>query len=677
MSPRWWFHRRSQPATHPAEFASTVVHFTLTAQAVGELDIVRGARKLLASDLAISAAWPSEEHIRVAKRFRPLARSIRRFRALVREYEAAKDAGTWPSAARLLMRHPRVGLLHVRGLLVPRLAADLDRLLAQNTLRALLAFSIKHPIAAVRHVLPNIRFERTSSSVDAEGEPPSIRPSPEEDVDGGRTPQDGAVEDVDEKPTAIVDDVERTILAQQWISAVERRTDALLFGGQDRDEDRFVRVQLRNSYHDFVVPGSDRVEHVVFEPRLLLHDSGVMQLDLRLSTESPLGADDVVALMDGSAPRIVRSSMPMPLVAGSEWEAIGTVAAEDVDAGQPLVTVDHDAPVSMLEVLFVHLSSATAAIGRRHDAWIHYPTAFVKPSGCCEPTAWRVQHLPEVQRIAYRMSGPSRTASHVPFPVDLSMHAEHSLFAALGSALYVKWDGDLPRPIDELFTTLIIEYALVTYMRLQSMELLVSRMDLRERELRRRYHEAIRLFSELRQGTLRSGEARDIADHVLATLGADRIRPTIEVALALAGQAHSTINASRSSRRAWWLAYFATVIAALVAVPTLLEFFRVLDAEPVGGPAEPLLGPLRWFGSLGVVGPWALIAAVVLVSLVVALVAWVWRSRPRRLPSLRRGFVWPKQPTFVTDSDEMDGADVDGEEVPGSPRGLGGGLPGT
>lgn len=88
-------------------------------------------------------------------------------------------------------------------------------------------------------------------------------------------------EDVD--TLEMLAEAEAAYLGTQVVSAAVRESDANLFGGPDRDGDGFVRLMLRESYHDFVLPGSGEKHHVVFEPRLLLHESGVAQLDLALS----------------------------------------------------------------------------------------------------------------------------------------------------------------------------------------------------------------------------------------------------------------------------------------------------------------------------------------------------------------------------------------------------------
>lgn len=185
----------------------------------------------------------------------------------------------------------------------------------------------------------------------------------------------------------------------------------------------------------------------------------------------------------------------------------------------------------------------------------------------------------------------------------------------------------------------------------------VARMILGERELRKRYRDAIDLFSELRQGNVRAGEARDVVSHLLTELGADQMRPTIESALNLAGMAHSTVSAAKASRRSLWITLLATGIAVLVAFPALGQLLDSAAKQPLASGPAGMLAPLRWAASLGFWGPWALMGWVLAAALGFWLLGWLVRHRPRRLPSFRRGYAWPTRFTFTSHRRSFDAHD--------------------
>ncbi|GMA27059.1 hypothetical protein GCM10025874_03120 [Arenivirga flava] len=161
-----------------------------------------------------------------------------------------------------------------------------------------------------------------------------------------------------------------------------------------------------------------------------------------------------------------------------------------------------------------------------------------------------------------------------------------------------------------------------------------------ERGLRIKYRQAIRLFSELRQGEARTGEARESASHLLREFRAEETRRTIESALNLSSAAHSTRSAAKATRRSWWLAVVATAVAVLVSLAPLQ------DLVSYGRSARDELP--KWIGAaLDLLAEQPLIAALQVVASILALslalwfVTWLGRSGPRALPSLTRGFSWP------------------------------------
>lgn len=635
---------------HNARFESATVHYTATFQLAGKVDIARASRRLLKADLALAAAWPSESVIRVPKRLQRLARPLNRARSMTLEYQRAASAGTWKAVLRLTSKHPKIGLMHLRALMAPRAAEDLEKFIENMKFVPLILFLLKHPVVGFRHVLPNIHFTRTSKKTGSPEQPILVPDGTDPDFDSVPL----KVTDEEAETLRILDEAERVVLDQQLVAAAERAIDSTLFGGRNHDEDCFVRLTLRSSYHHFSVPGTEIQQHVVFEPRLLLHESGAVQLSVALRTEGPLSTDQILDLMYSPDERIVRSELAEPLLRGSGWEGRLTEWSNERDAGARLGIVAHPEKVSMHDLLFAHIHAVTRVIRHGYTFWTIYPVAIVVPDTCCKPTEWRKKHREDVLRIALRSMSATRVAKHVPNPPDFSLRADHSLFANMGSAAYFQWEGEPPFGIGELDTVLVIEYALLLYVRLQTMETQVARMTLGERKLRERYRNAILLFSELRQGNLRAGETRIIVAHMLEEMGANHIRPTIESALELAGMAHATVSDAKAARRSWWITLVATVIGFVVAVPSVSQLLDSAKGTTPAAGEEWLVVPLKQFAAIGFWGPWAVLGSISGALIFIWFANWLWRNRPRSVPGRRRGFAWPTQIAVEIHDEEED-----------------------
>lgn len=616
---------------HPASFAHASVHFVLTTHTAGATDVAKASRRLLAEDIAVSAAWPSERRIHVSERFRKIGHDLQRARSLHRRFDKLLATRTWRAAAVASLMHPTFAPQAMKVAWARHTEADLRALVEKSTVPALVLFLVKHPIWGALNVLPSIRFTKGKTS----------NPSGQELLDDW--PQrDQYDPNWNDEGMQSLNEAEELVIRQQVISAVERHNDAQLFGGQDWEDDRFVRLALRNSYHDILVPGSKtEVQHVVFEPRLFMHDSGVLQLAIRVDTDGPLTTEEVIDFMRGPAPRIVRSEMAKPLLRGTRWQYGTTTWADELDAGARMALIDHAQPLSMTEILLAHMQCLERTIGRSFGHWVNYPIAIIDAGNCCSPSRWQKAHAEDIQFITRRQSANIPLAPHVEKERDFSATTDHSLFVNLGSASYFQWKGPAPSGIDELNTTLVIEYGLSLYRRLAALEEDVAHMGLGARRLQHQYREAVRTFSELRQGNVRAGDARMIIRHLLLDLGADQIRATIESALSLTSTAHATRSAAKASRRSWWLAFIATVFAVLVSVPSTNDLLQAIAKAPSVDDSEWVLGPLREIASTGIWGAWFTVGIVMGVLSLLWVVAFLFRHRPQKLNLARRGYAWP------------------------------------
>lgn len=654
MRPSW---RRADKRRKPSEatgrrhelrFRQAASHFLITASLTGEANLPLWVRRLLRSDIAVAAAWPSESAVRVPYRLRRDARRLRKVRKNAVYLDRARTSESWRDTIPFAAAAPRVGIPYARSRwLQLRVGPRLDDLLTKRSARAFLVLLLLHPLFTITRVVPRIRItwgsNRRRGANDGELDESPTSPSVQVNAPTETPADDFGVSETLE----VLAEAERAYLDRQVVSFAIRHNDAHLFAGPDRDSDGFVRLMLRESYHDFVLPGSDQEHHVVFEPRLLLHESGVAQIDLVLRVESPLDVRQALAMTWGQQPIIVRSQMSRPLLRRTPWESLADYSDGELDAGAPLGMIEHAEPVSMAEVLWVHLSAVLGTIQKAIDHWLIYPVTMLDVAECCSPEAIHHNHRDDLIRLAIRGAVDREIASHVPLPKDLSLANDHSLYAGMGSATFFQWKGAFPSGIGELDTVLVLEYAQLQYMRLAKMEARVSRLALNERKLRGRYREAIRLFSELRQRDLRAGEAREIVRYVLEDMGAAEMRRTVETALDLSTSAYASFSAERASRRAWWITAAATLVAFVVAVPSVKE---ILDSLPRQRAGESwILAPLRWLHEDAFYGPWLAMAALIAVVAVPWFLTLMWRVRPGRPLSQRRGFKWPTEFTVTAD----------------------------
>lgn len=251
-------------ADHAAEFETATVHFVMTATVAKQFDVSRAARRLLVAGVAVSAAWSDESVIRVDPRLRRGARQLRRARLLHARVERLRSDLTWSAAFALLLSRPKLGLLALwwawrSHVVAPRLKRFIDG----PSLLKLAWFVLRHPIVGIRDVLPAVRRNSSPASSDAEGRQTTANPGSlvEGDSDSRAVPhsppdESALPEDADDFGTRelleILNEAEENYIQSQIVSAAERVIDDELFGHSGLARP-FVRLTLRNSYHDFEI----------------------------------------------------------------------------------------------------------------------------------------------------------------------------------------------------------------------------------------------------------------------------------------------------------------------------------------------------------------------------------------------------------------------------------------
>lgn len=509
-----------------------------------------------------------------------------------------------------------------------------------------LGFFVRHPFFSVRHVLGKVKFSR--STAEPENNEPFEWEFPDEVVD-------------DDTASSLMEalmESEELLLKQQVVSAAERHIDAQLIGGTDRDDGRFVRLVLRSSTHQLRLPGAtERTQSVVLEPRLFLHESGAVQLTLRVETAGPLTTEQVVLLMMGSQPVAQESKFPKSLLKGVVFPDATGEWLDDESGKLTVGLVKHHQLASMTDLSMVHLIRVGAVIGHSlPQNWLNYPTAIICVGDCCKAGKWESQHNLDIEKILIRFASSQPLGSSEDERRDFSRLSNRSLFLNSSVTTYWEWDQEERAPIAELNTTLLVEYALYLFQRLEMLERHIAHLPSGSRKLRRVYRQAILVFGELRQGNLRAGDARVVAAHLLQALGGQEIRATVETGLELSGVAHAIASAERSSRRAWWLTVFGTVVAFVVAFPQIEEALRPVSNLEVDNAWAWLADPVR---QVAAAGPWAVlltIAALILAAVAAHRISQVLAALINGLSP--RGYRWPTTLTFE-DSPDGDSSSAD------------------
>lgn len=517
-----------------------------------------------------------------------------------------------------------------------RLKDDADRFRRERTARSLTRFVLRHPLIMWRGIA------RGSGSTE-ELEPSSGDGSIDEALEFGQ----------------------EVILNAQKISAVEREMDARLFGGQSRDFDRFVRLNLRGSYHDIRLPASSETAHVVFEPRLLLHSSGVLQLTIAVPLHARLTTSQLIHLSRSDRMEVAASQVPEPLLA---LQTEGTWA-DELDAGARLFVRDVGEGLTLADLIHEHLLVVRKALKRRGNAqWNIHATVFASAGACCkEQDSWRNMHSDDAAQVAARYQPNGGFDRERLRGINLALETDRLLTTNIGSTTLIDFRSGDREPFHELNTVLLVEHVMLQYARLQDIEGRVAKPRLYGKKLTRLQRDSVDVFTDMRQHELRYGSAREIATRLLNELGAQDMRRTIETALGLASQSDATHQATVQSRRSMVLTVIATVLAVLVAIPALQDLLTLVSQTPDLAHTPWLLAPFKWFASLGGWGPWAIIAVI----LAAVVTWWLFRKLWWALRFLvivvgvivgRRGPLVPQSLTLTADLRESTDSAMDEEE---------------
>lgn len=443
---------------------------------------------------------------------------------------------------------------------------------------------------------------------------------------------DDAPDEIDDDPLQFARDV---LIDHQKVSTAERVVDRQLFGGVAQDEDHYVRLILANSYHDLNDQrGNAESRRMVFEPRLMLHQSGLIQLTIAVHLKGTFKTREVVHYSHATAEIILHSDLPAPLVSHLPARDVAGSWMDVIDVGNRMRSITFTDGASMSDVLDLHIGAvrSIAKLGMT-GPWLIHPTTVAHAGRCCtDQEAWTLRHASDVAQISARHSKPMKVPTGWGASTDLSIDPQTSTYVNLGSSTHVVRSGPELEAAEQLFTVMLIEYGLTLYWRLRMLEARGAQFNLRERDLKSLYIDSIQMLSELRHNNVSYGSARDITRQLVRDLGGDAIQQTLTTTLDLSAQTFAASSASRAAYRQVVLAVIGSLVAAVVAIPTVTDLLSgVRDSPPTG-----LLSPVGWAAEAGARGAWILTATVIFVVGAIATTIPLVRAATRRFQVPRR-----------------------------------------
>lgn len=468
------------------------------------VNLGKAVEGLLECELATSAAWPSEDVIRIA----PSLAQVDRGAATLRDLVALQGSITgWNSLLRAAMRRPRF---------------------AWRALRSAL--------------------RRKGRAGDGEEE-------------------DGSVE-------GDLEEIHHILREAQKFSLLERQLERQILGGRDRNEDRFVRLFLRPSFHTLEI--GDAPTSLLLEPRVLIHRDGAVQITFGIHLPAGLGTADILEAASPDERILATSSFPEPYAKpGQEWTG-GKWAAER-EAGVRMRLFDDGPPASVHEWLKVMSGRVLSVIGARQEGnFLTSPIIIAQTGECCRE--WEAHHTRDIAHLCVRHVPEPGAELKVSTGPDLSVDTSHRVFTGVGSALILKLRPWRPS-INDLRFTLLIEHTLLTFLRLRRLERSLGDMRTARNAVEETYQQTLHLTEEARGSSILSGSARDIARNLLVQLGAPETLENIRLGITMLGERAGTRATVHRGRVANRLALFGVVVALVATVPSIPSILELIERQ--------------------------------------------------------------------------------------------------
>jgi hypothetical protein len=587
---------KNTKSEHIATYGEAVIYFTFT---FGSTPLAPNvlAQRLLVAGIAETVSSPVDAEVRMAPRYRQLARVINDAEQVAEVSRAFADARalTWAR------KHP---------LLAARLATS----------------------ALGQKLKPGTRGPTDSEEADEENE-----------------------RDLAADMDSVVAAINERVAHRQALNAIQRAREHDMYQPAYLEAEPYLRLTLRAV--NFGLSGFSGEDEVAEGQRcdvlLLIHRSGVLQLTLAVRMPEGITSTDLIPRTIAAGVRLSWTEVAEPIMEAasrgtgarsSEWP--GKWSSEMLE-GTRWRKFLHPDPVSLVDLFRLyhdaisHLSDVDFG-----DDWLCYPVVCIDHLGCCHSeTTWIREHRDELAGILlrYEAYGQLRGSAKKRLPKDRSISTDHSVWHSSASTTVVSWTRQPKRFDDHLWTVLLAENFLLQLWQLRALDQSIqsASTDPTAKTARALQRRLIFGLEEFHRSSLTYGDAQETVAQLLQESGADRTHALMIDRLEQLGAIDAAERAERSATRALAAAVGAFAAVVIFGLPAIDQTLTLVKEIPKDGVVGFMTSPLRGVANLGLVGSYACYIAL----LAVLLTSLISYSLPKRSPRHQRirhaGYPWP------------------------------------
>jgi hypothetical protein len=491
--------------------------------------------------------------------------------------------------------------------------------------------------------------------------------------ESARTSYASSLEEVSERTRETEDFIRRSVAEAQFINAVQHTIEQDMYRPDYLNSEPYLRLHLKpvvvwlNVLNGGIERGAeDYTEGVYANATLLLHSSGVIQIQIALKFPRNISTVELERMQFGGSAIISAAEYPEVLLRAAtpsrdlEERLLGHWI-EGERAGTRWRRCRFQDPASVADLFTAYLDAIfNLAVNEPSSEWLCHPVIFVKKIDCCESEEqFRSLHSAELVSLLARYTsrrGERGEAISELVPRDRSLDLDHSIYMDASHTISIRWP-EFSGPEEyagHLNHIIVVECALLQYWQIKMIDERVAGSAGHLREIAQLQQDAIFGMREYRNSPLSYGTARDAAGAILHGLGADRLYGHTLECLSQLQQLVATRDSQRSARRANTLAATAAVAAAVLGLPAVEDTLSVAKKIPPTGIWGTAAAPLRDLAAQGAIGAWK--GYIVLLATVL-LFALVWNRIYKRRMSKRKqrstaGMKWPWGTVTITRQDE-------------------------
>lgn len=405
-------------------------------------------------------------------------------------------------------------------------------------------------------------------------------------------------ERVDLKET--IAEANEAVARTQFVSATHQLVESQLFQQEYLAGEPYLRLQMIGTHQwwRMLDGGEQRAEGndaggIVSDALLLVHRSGVMQLTIAMALPANLSTDDLISLVKPGSPNLTSAEIPESIIDAAEpmtgfESSLAGHWLPEVSHNNRWRHVDYATPTSVTELFQLYWDSLIVATRTDFNpSWLCYPVVCIDKVECCSSEEqWMENHRRDLAAMISRTTGSGNlrdVAVADLIPQDASFRHGTSILFTEGCTVRIAWPGEeTPDFEDHLWTLLLPESALVQYWQLRVLEARLAATLRRQRDVRQVQLEVIYGLEEYRLGRLTYGSATDTVDRLLDRWRANRLHSRILESLDQLQQRVADGDALRAARRANLLATAAAIVAVVLGLPAIKETLDVASGIPEG-----------------------------------------------------------------------------------------------